>query len=254
MTVNFKLDGSGQQMVAVADESGWRGATLKVFTNPKGLFSMIATVSDVVGYVVSNQLTSLISSQSRYVGGAIGAFPETISELASGLPAVFSSQRGSKAYASALKGFAGLASVGPTLAKMNIINLSAGVIKKCNGAKSLLDVASAVSNCFYQFVAKPREIAANVDSSNTAKPWVIRAERELNQEKFAAQIKAIVGLGFFSFLAIGTLFSIALSPIAVTGLGSLYMITVIGAIYADSFKTDAIARQQAAFFNGKSFA
>jgi hypothetical protein len=251
MAVSMKLH-SNQEVSTIrasVNEAGWSGATIKLFTNPKGLSSMVATISDVMGYVITNPVTGVISSQCRYVGAAIGAFPEAISELASGVPALFGSGRGSKAYASTLKGLAGVASVGPTLVKMNIINLSASVISRCSVAKSLLEVAHHVSNCFYQFVAKPREIDSSLRSAQT--PWVKDASKELRNERIAAQVKAIVGLTFFSFLALGTVFGMALAPLAITSLGTLYMFTIIAVIYTDTFKGDALGRAQASYWNDK---
>lgn len=215
---------------------GVSGATAGCLGHAKGNFKLLATIASVVQIFSDSVLVSTIGSGLNSVGSWCGAVPDMIVEGFKACKGLFGGKAThAKTWASVFKCTGDAAALPGLFEKMQVVKLAVSHAYVFTVINKVFAVIADLFTLFVEFVRKSS--SAELQAADWDKKLVSAEIAEL----YSARIKAVVAIAFHTFLAVGAIFLIPLSPIAVTVLGVVYTVAVIANHYISSNKKDCTA-------------
>ncbi len=216
----------------VDPELGFLRSTVAWVSHPKTLFKFIATTASV-GQIWSDSAELAAASNGfGAAGGLCGSLPDAIGEGAKAVEDIVKGKISAKTGASAFKSIGDFAGLVGGLEKMKIIVVSTNSMYIVGVVKNLFTVIGDLFSLFFDSFRKSKTDGMRVEV--LSKELVDTSQNEL----WAARIKSVVALAFHLFLAVGAIFVIPLSPVAVTSVAVIYTVTAVAHHYIKSHRDD----------------
>ena len=213
-------------------ELGFFRSTVGWMSHPKTMFKFIATCGSVGQLWSDSAHIAAASNGFNAAGSLCGALPDAILECSRAVDDVVKGKITTKTGASAFKSVGDFAGLVGGLEKMKIIVVSESNLYIIGVIKNLFSIIGDLFTLAFESSRKSKTDRMPVEKLS---PELFSTSKN---ELWAGRVKAVIALAFHAFLAIGAIFLIPLSPIAVTVVAVVYTISATVHHYMKTHRDD----------------